>query len=259
MEKATENINPSLLGLRKPLSELKTDPKNARKHPKRSIEAITASLSRFGQQKPIVILEDGTVIAGNGTLEAARDLGWGSLAVVSFTDSRKARAYALADNRSAELSEWDTEGLLESLSEIDDDLIGSVGFLPSEIEDIRLELHPEEPYVRTVESPIYSPSSKNPSISELSDDSKTQELIAEIDGAGLSQDISRFLRSAAERHTIFNFSLIADFYAQSDAKTQRLFENSALVIIDFNRATELGFVKLSSKLAELYAEDSRGE
>ena len=57
-----------------PLTSLTPDPLNARKHNRRNIDAIKASLSKFGQRKPIVVTNDGTVIAGNGTLEAATSL-----------------------------------------------------------------------------------------------------------------------------------------------------------------------------------------
>jgi hypothetical protein len=54
------------------VSTLLNDPANVRKHNERNLESIKASLARFGQQKPIVVGRDGVVIAGNGTLAAAR-------------------------------------------------------------------------------------------------------------------------------------------------------------------------------------------
>lgn len=89
---------------------LTLDPSNARKHGKRNISAIAASLSRFGQRRPAVVRTDGTVLAGNGMLEAARGLGWSQVAVTVVPDEwsvEEARAYALADNRTGELAEWD--------------------------------------------------------------------------------------------------------------------------------------------------------
>lgn len=109
------NIAPDLVSLARPILSLKLDPKNARKHPDSSIKAIQASLRRFGQVKPVVGLEDGTIIAGNGTLRAAAAEGWDMLAVVAFKDEASARAYAIADNRTAELSEWDDPALAEAL------------------------------------------------------------------------------------------------------------------------------------------------
>lgn len=131
-----ENINAALDKLAVPLDVLKPDPANARKHEQRSIDAIKASLSEYGQQKPIVVLTNGTVIAGNGTLEAARQLGWRKLAVVKFSDEKKAKAYALADNRTAELSDWDEAQLaktLDELSRVSDWNPEMVGFTEAEM------------------------------------------------------------------------------------------------------------------------------
>lgn len=97
--------------------ELKPDPRNARKHDRENIEAIKASLERFGQQKPIVVSQDNIVIAGNGTLQAALELGWKSLAVVR-SDLKDWTGFALADNRTSDLSRWDDNVLAALLSEL---------------------------------------------------------------------------------------------------------------------------------------------
>jgi ParB-like chromosome segregation protein Spo0J len=109
-------IPESLRPLARPISTLKPDPQNARLHNERNLNAIKASLKKFGQQKPIVALPDGTVIAGNGTLEAVKALGWSEIAVSVFKGSTiEAKAYAIADNRTAELAEWDDLQLVETL------------------------------------------------------------------------------------------------------------------------------------------------
>jgi len=101
------------------IASLKFDPRNARKHDDRNIKAIMDSLSKFGQQKAIVVGEDNIVIAGNGTLEAAKRLGWDTIDVRrSGLKSDEATAYAIADNRSAELAEWDDSVLGDILSEL---------------------------------------------------------------------------------------------------------------------------------------------
>ncbi len=117
--------------LRKSLSELVFDPNNARKHSQANLEAIKGSLAKFGQQKPIVINEKNIVVAGNGTLQAARSLGWDNIdCVVTTLKGYEETAFALADNRTSELAEWDDEILgktLQSLHELDFDL-SSIGF-----------------------------------------------------------------------------------------------------------------------------------
>jgi len=132
-----ELINPALSKLKRPLSKLKPDPTNVRAHDARSIEAIKTSLTKYGQQKPIVIVPDGTVAAGNGTLEAAKQLGWTHLAVVVFSGTlEQARAFAVADNRTAELSSWDDHKLAEAMDELTKQGIevGDLGFNNAEME-----------------------------------------------------------------------------------------------------------------------------
>ena len=102
------------------ITELTLDPKNARKHSARNLEAIAASLNKFGQRKPIVV-HRGVVLAGNGTLEAAKSLGWTEIEVAEVPedwDNDTAKAYALADNRTAELAEWDESELAKQLLEL---------------------------------------------------------------------------------------------------------------------------------------------
>lgn len=99
------------------IASLSADPANTRSHGERNLAAIVASLKRFGQQKPIVVDADGVVVAGNGTLAAAQSLGWEKVAVVrSKLNGSDRTAYAIADNRSAELAEWDIESLAGSLA-----------------------------------------------------------------------------------------------------------------------------------------------
>lgn len=129
---------------RVPVSSLKTDPNNARKHSQRNIDAIAGSLSRFGQRRPLVVWGD-IIIAGNGTLEAAKGLGWGEVDITRVPDgwSRdEAQAYALADNRTAELAEWDAEILANQLIELDavGYEISDWGFDPISMEDDGLSI-----------------------------------------------------------------------------------------------------------------------
>jgi ParB-like chromosome segregation protein Spo0J len=106
-------IAEDLKGLAIEVESLTLDPANARLHPQRNMDAIRASLRRFGQRKPIVVRRDGmVVVAGNGTLHAARSLGWSHVAaVVVDDDATTATGYAIADNRTAELAEWDENAL----------------------------------------------------------------------------------------------------------------------------------------------------
>lgn len=113
------------------LDEIVLDPANVRAHPAKNIEAIKGSLSRWGQQRPIVIDARNVVVAGNGTVIAARELGWTEIrAVRSELAGAERTAYSLADNASAALSNWSAEvaGLVTdlkvSLPDIDLDSLG---------------------------------------------------------------------------------------------------------------------------------------
>lgn len=108
-----------------------SDSNNARIHDKKNLAAIKGSLTKFGQQKPIVISDKNIVLAGNGTLAAAIALGWNEIACVKTTlDEFNSKAYALADNRSSELASWDTDILGKTLKALSDDgfNIADIGF-----------------------------------------------------------------------------------------------------------------------------------
>lgn len=106
-----------------PIDSLCLDPSNVRKHNEKNLQAICASLKRFGQQKPIVVDKNNLVRAGNGTLQAAQAIGWKKIDVVySELESAEMIAYAIADNRTAELADWDMSGLKEQLGGLDEDL-----------------------------------------------------------------------------------------------------------------------------------------
>ena len=131
--------NPDLIPLLVPIETLHNDPDNLRVHGDRSQKAVTDSLRQFGQQKPIVVREeDGVVLAGNGTLNAAIGLGWTHIARVRFDgDTVQERGYKHADNRSAELSEWDWEGLGSELGELKSYFdLGDLGWLDHEVEPL---------------------------------------------------------------------------------------------------------------------------
>jgi DNA modification methylase len=132
-----------------PLADMHPDPANVRQHGERNLAAIAASLSRFGQQKPLVVQRQGMIVrAGNGALLAAQKLGWTHLAanVVDMGDA-EATAFSIADNRTAELAEWDTEDLiaqLEALKSDDVDLFAATGFDDADIDRMLEELRDAE-------------------------------------------------------------------------------------------------------------------
>jgi len=139
-----DHLSPPLRNLATPLSEIRPDQANARRHGQKNLAAIQASLQEFGQQKPIVVDADGVILAGNGTYDAAVALGWEQIAAVrSKLRGSAARAYAIADNRTTDLSEWDDLALAQTLAALrEDDAIDqtATGFSDLEIELMLAEL-----------------------------------------------------------------------------------------------------------------------
>lgn len=113
----------------------------------------------------------------------------------------------------------------------------------------------ERKYSSKIEAPIYEPSHAKPHLMLLCDQTKVKKLLHEIDASGLSDDDKAFLRVAAWRHAVFHYKQIADYYAHATPEMQRLMEQSALVIIDFDSAIEHGFVKLCDDIRAQYYEE----
>jgi DNA modification methylase len=140
MSKKMPGVPKELQKLATPLDDLTVDPNNARIHDERNVEAVRLSLERFGWRGLIVAREiDGTVLAGNCRIEAARQLGW-THAPVLFVEGTDAeiRAYAITDNRTAELAGWDMAVLVKQLDELADydDLFATTGFTTSEFDQL---------------------------------------------------------------------------------------------------------------------------
>jgi ParB-like chromosome segregation protein Spo0J len=134
------------------IESVQFDPANVRKHGEKNLGAIKSSLLRFGQQKPIVVDAKGIVRAGNGTLAALKALEWKEVRIVRSTlEGSEATAYAIADNRTAELAEWDDDALAQTLAALqieDEKLAVATGFLEQELRALtdifqRIESAPE--------------------------------------------------------------------------------------------------------------------
>ena len=113
------------------ISALRPDPRNARKRTERSAGLIARSLEQFGAARSIVIDENGQILAGHGTIEAAAQVGIEDLLIVpangrqivavqrtDLTPEQKTQ-YALADNRASDLSDWDADVLADLANDHD--------------------------------------------------------------------------------------------------------------------------------------------
>lgn len=112
------------------IESVSPDPNNARKHSVKNLDSIKGSLRKFGQQKPIVVDEKGIILAGNGTREAALELGWTHIHIIRTTlKGWEAAAYAVADNRTSELAEWDMDYLKQHLEAFENEFdVSEIGF-----------------------------------------------------------------------------------------------------------------------------------
>lgn len=99
--------------------------------------------------------------------------------------------------------------------------------------------------------PQYTPSVKKPHLDSLINIEKYSKLIRNINESSVSDEEKRFLKFAAARHIVFNYALIADYYANSNAEMQDLMEQSALVILDIDDAIANGYVKLSKDIRNI--------
>jgi len=132
------------------VGKLAEDPANVRVHGERNIEAIAASLKRFGQQAPVVYIRRGRkrlVIKGNGVLAAARRLGWTHLAAVeSALEGADATAFAIADNRTTDLSEFDAALVAAQLQDLEESEYDFevTGFCDEELQDLLDEIEADD-------------------------------------------------------------------------------------------------------------------
>jgi site-specific DNA-methyltransferase (adenine-specific) len=131
---------PALEHLLVPVVELRTHPRNARRG---NVAVIAASLSRFGQQRPIVALPTGLIVAGNHTYRAAVEHeGWTHIAVVQTDLSgEEVEAFLLADNRTGDLGTYDDHALADLLRpKYDTDTLLGTGFDRSAVERLLTEI-----------------------------------------------------------------------------------------------------------------------
>lgn len=238
--------------VKKPLTEIVPYEKNPRKNDD-AVAYVMESIKQCTYVAPIIVDEDGVILAGHTRYKALKKLGYKEADVLikeGLTEEQK-RKYRLLDNKTNEFAEWDDALLAEELDGIDFDGF-DFGFLPSDDE----ESEEENPYTAKINIPQYEITGDNPQLSELVSTKKSEELIAEIESADIPDDIKAFLKTAAQRHNVFNYRNIAEYYAHADEDVQRLMEKSALVIIDYDNAIANGYVQLTQSLAEIIEEEN---
>ena len=128
-----------------------------------------------------------------------------------------------------------------------------------DVEESQNEEIKDNPYTKKVEAPIYEPNNEKPLFSEVYSSEKFNELVEKIESSSVYKEIKEFLKLAATRHIVFNYQKIADLYANSDKEAQELMEESALVIIDFKKAIEKGYVKISNEIEDKFLQEYGNE
>ena len=129
---------------------------------------------------------------------------------------------------------------------------------PEEENNLKREINNDK-YSHKIQAPIYEPSETQPKINECYNNNKTIELIQHIQKTDLPEEMKDFLITASYRFTSFNYELIADYYANAKPEEQALFEDLALIVIDFNKAIQNGFVQINKEFQERLTELERAE
>ena len=124
--------------VKKPIEDITPYEKNARKYGQETIDAVANSIEKFGWQQPLVVDKNLTIIVGHVRYEAAKKLGCKKVPVIIASRLSKAKvaAYRLADNKLGELSSWNFEQLSEQISQMDANMLLTVGF-----DEIELDTH----------------------------------------------------------------------------------------------------------------------
>lgn len=234
------------------LSKIKPNPANPRLIKDDKFNKLVQSLKDFPEMadiRPIVVNRDMVILGGNMRFKAMKEAGWKECPVViaELTEEQE-KEFIIKDN--VGFGEWDFSMLA---NEWNAELLGEWGVdVPNSISEL---IEENDNYSRKVETPEYKATGEKPNISELFNTEKYSKLISEIENSPVAEDVKTFLKVAASRHIVFNYANIAEYYAQSDKQIQGLMEKSALVIIDFDKAIEQGFIQLTEEIAEDYTKE----
>jgi hypothetical protein len=244
------------------IKNIKPNPRNPRTIRDERFEKLKKSIEDFPEmleKRPLVCFTDVdgklVVLGGNMRLKAAQAVGLKELPVVladDWTEEQK-NEFLIKDN--VGFGEWEWEALK---ADWDVAQLEEWGLDVPEFDGGESEKTGEQ-YTKKIDAPIYEPKNEKPEIQVLYDTSHYKNLIAKIENSSVPNDIKTFLKVSASRHIVFNYENIADYYAHSDKDVQMLMEDSALVIIDLEKAIELGYTHFSNEVADLYAEENPDE
>lgn len=237
---------------------------NNKIHDEVQINRIANSIKEFWFTQPVVIDKDNIIIIGHWRVEAAKKLWLEKVPVVMMDNLTEAQVKKLRilDNKLNE-SEYDLANLRLELESLDDlnfwdlELTAEDLFPELEID----EFNPDEfddnwwQYVEKTDTPLYEPTGEKVEIEEMVNTAKYDELMEKLNKAEIPNKIKQFLMKASTRHLQFNYKKIAEYYSNAPKEIQELFEDNALVIIDFDKAIEWGYAQMLESFKSLIKED----
>ena len=232
------------------IKDLKPATYNPRQISTKQYKDLKASIKKFGLVDPIIINQNGNVVVGgHQRLKICKELKHIEIdCVVLDLSKEEERELNIRLNKSG--GEFDMDILA---NEFDVENLVDWGFKHVEL-GLNIDKI-DENYTRKIKTPHYEPRNIKPELSKLVDERKQKELLKKIQKSNVDKETKDFLIKASQRHLVFNYSNIADFYAHSDSETKELMEQSALVIIDFDSAIKNGFVEMSNDLKNLFDEE----
>jgi hypothetical protein len=224
-----------------------------------AVDAVAASIQQFGFRQPIVVDTNNVIIVGHARYRAALKLGLKKVPVHVATDltPEQIKAYRIADNKTAEMSDWNYDLLPIELAELQaaDYDLSLISFDPDEVARLLSDRPVSQNYTKVVRGLIYKPRMANPpAVSSLYNDAKLKALLERINALQLPQDLAYFFRLAAHRFVRFRFDLIAEYYAHASEDIKQIMRELVLVIVDHNDAIEAGVLKLSKEIVNLISE-----
>jgi len=231
------------------IAKVKVNPNNPRICRDDKFAKLVKSIKEFPEMlklRPIVVNDDMIVLGGNMRLKACKEAGLKVVPVIKASElsEEQQREFIIKDN--VGFGEWDWEMLG---NEWEAEKLEEWGLEVPGVDD-------EDPaYSTKIDSPIYTPKGPKPNVFELFDVGKYEALMNEISKQDLDENTRLFLQLAASRHIKFDYAKIAEYYSHSDETCKALIESSALVIIDYDKAIEDGFVKLFETLEVLSDND----
>tara|TARA_R100001591_G_C4319268_1_gene175095 strand:+ start:262 stop:1005 length:744 start_codon:yes stop_codon:yes gene_type:complete len=236
---------------------IKPNTQNPRTISKKKFNKLVKSIIDFPEmleKRPLVVDENMVVLGGNMRLKALQKAGFDKITVdiaQNWTEEQK-QEFIIKDNISFGDWDWDSLGN-EWLSQS----LDNWGLeIPSVNIDEQMKFDRDEiPYTSKINAPIYKPSDKKPDIKELIDKNKYKKLLDKIKKTKLSVNEKNFLMDCATRHMVFDYTKIADYYAHSPKEIQDLMEESALIIIDFDKAIKLGYIQLRNEILDKYLDE----